>query len=91
MFINGVTGDAYFQVFPLSSAYDISTGSYDSVSFSLSSQDGNMEDVVFNADGTKFYGVGLNTYAIYQYSCSSAFDLSTASYDSVSFNHFFAR
>ena len=85
MFINGVTGDAYFQ-YSLSSAYDISTGSYDSVSFSLSSQDGNMEDVVFNADGTKFYGVGLNTYAIYQYSCSSAFDLSTASYDSVSFS-----
>ena len=85
MFINGVTGDAYYQ-YSLSSAYDISTGSYDSVSFSLSSQDGNMEDVVFNADGTKFYGVGLNTYAIYQYSCSSAFDLSTASYDSVSFS-----
>ena len=85
MFINGVTGDAYYQ-YSLSSAYDISTGSYDSVSFSLSSQDGNMEDVVFNADGTKFYGVGFNTYAIYQYSCSSAFDLSTASYDSVSFS-----
>jgi len=85
MFINGVTGDAYYQ-YSLSSAYDISTGSYDSVSFSLSSQDGNMEDVVFNAAGTKFYGVGLNTFAIYQYSCSSAFDLSTASYDSVSFS-----
>jgi hypothetical protein len=82
MFINGVTGDAYYQ-YSLSSAYDISTASYDSVSFSLSSQDGNMEDVVFNADGTKFYGVGLNNYAIYQYSCSSAFDLSTASWDSI--------
>jgi len=83
MFINGVTGDAYYQ-YSLSSAYDISTGSYDSVSFSLSSQDGNMEDVVFNADGTKFYGVGLNTSKIFQYSCSSAFNLATASYDSVS-------
>ena len=83
MFINGVTGDAYYQ-YSLSSAYDISTGSYDSVSFSFSSQDGNMEDVVFNADGTKFYGVGLNTSKIFQYSCSSAFNLATASYDSVS-------
>jgi len=63
---------------------DITTASYDSVSFSLASQDAGMSGLFFKSDGTKIYGVGSVTDTVYQYSLSTAWDLSTASYDSVS-------
>jgi DNA-binding beta-propeller fold protein YncE len=73
--------------YSMSSAYDLSTASYDSVSFSTSSQDSNSpRSVAFNSDGSKMFIAGQNTNSLYQYSLSSAFDISTASYDSVSFS-----
>ena len=66
--------------------FNLSGASYDSVSFSVSSQDSNPRDLTFSADGTKMFVVSGNTSAAYQYSLSTAFDLSTASYDSVSFS-----
>jgi len=72
--------------YSLSTAYDVSTGSYDSVNFDVGSQDGTPVGFVFNSDGTKLYMIGSSTDAVYQYSLSSAFDLSTISYDSVSFS-----
>jgi hypothetical protein len=77
--------DVIYQ-YSLSTAWDISTASYDSVSFSISGQDTDAQDIFVKADGTKFYIVGNNTDIIYQYSMSVAFDLSTASYDSKSFS-----
>ena len=72
--------------YSLSTAFDLSTASYDSVSFSITSQDENPRDLIFNSDGTKMYIMGNDTDSVYQYSLSTAFDLSTASYDSVSFS-----
>lgn len=85
MYINGIGNDAIFQ-YSLSTAWDLSTASYDSVSFSVSSQDGIPYTSFFKPDGTKFYVIGLDTDNVFQYSLSTAWDLSTASYDSVSFN-----
>jgi hypothetical protein len=85
MYIVGLTSDSVFQ-YSLSTAFDLSTASYDSVSFSVSSQDTVPIEVIFNNAGTKMYIVGNATDTIYQYSLSTAFDLSTASYDSVSFS-----
>ena len=82
MYANGVTANGFYQ-YSLSTAYDVSTASYDSVSF-LGSEDGNMEGFCFNSDGTKIFGIGLNNFRIYQYTLSTAFDLSTMSYSSVS-------
>ena len=84
VYITGFTNQAVYQ-YSLSTAWDISTASYDSVSFSVSSQDvpGN---IFFKPDGTKFYVVGVANDTVYQYSLSTAYDLSTASYDSVSFS-----
>ena len=84
MFVFGNTESVY--QYSLSTAFDISTASYDSVSFSVTSQDADPIDIVFNADGTKMYMVGFQTDRVYQYSLSTAFDLSTASYDSVNFS-----
>ena len=72
--------------YSLSTAYDVSTGSYDSVSFSTASQITLLSDIVMGTDGTKMYALGRTNTSIYQYSMTTAYDISTASYDSVSFN-----
>lgn len=75
--------DSPMYQYTMSTAWDISTASYDSVTFAVSGQ--TPDDgwyVQFNSDGTKMFGV--NADDIYQYSLSTAWDLSTASYDSVS-------
>lgn len=85
MYIVGYTSDTVFQ-YSLSTAFDLSTASYSSVSFSVTSQDSAPSDVIFNNNGTKMYMVGRTNDSIFQYSLSTAYDVSTASYDSVSFN-----
>jgi len=70
--------------FSLSTAYDLSTASSDSVSFDFSSQDTGMSGLAFNGDGTKIYACGYTNDNVYQYSLSTAYNLSSISYDSVS-------
>lgn len=65
-------------------AYNIGEASYSAKSFSVNSQDTTAESVAFKADGTKMYFLGSATDTIYQYSLSTAGDVNTASYDSVS-------
>jgi hypothetical protein len=85
MYMMGGISTSVYQ-YSLSTGFDISTASYDSVSFSASGQDTNPKDIAFNPTGTKMYIVGGTNDSVYQYSLSTGFDLSTASYDSVSFN-----
>jgi DNA-binding beta-propeller fold protein YncE len=85
LYITGNTNDSVFQ-YSLSTAYDLSTISYDSVSLSVTSQDTSPQGVEFNNDGTKLYVVGASSDSVHQYSLNTAYDLSTASYDSVSFS-----
>ena len=75
--------DAVYQ-HTLSTAWDVSTATYDSVSFIVGSQTGLPFGVIFNGDGTKMYITGFDNDSVYQYALSSAFDLSTASYASKS-------
>jgi hypothetical protein len=74
--------DRVYQ-YTLSTAWDLSTTTYDSVWFSVSAQDGTPTDVKFSDDGTKMYILGRNNDTIYQYTLSTAWDLSTASYASI--------
>ena len=85
MFMVGINNDRVYQ-YSLSSAFDLSTAVYDSISFSVGAQETGPSDIAFNSGGTKMYITGFITDAVYQYSLSSAFDLSSASYDSVSFS-----
>ncbi len=85
MYTIGNTGDRVYQ-YSLSTAYDISTASYDNVSFSVSGQEGAAFSVHFKPDGTKMYVLGNDYDAAFQYSLSTAFDISTASYDNVSYS-----
>ena len=77
--------DAVFQ-YSLSTAWDVSTASYDSVTFDVSTQAPAPYGIDFKSDGTKMYVVDIaNEEAVFQYTLSTAWDLSTASYDGVSF------
>ena len=77
------TGDV--KQYSLSTGFDISTASYDNISFDVTSQMSSPSDIIFNPDGTKMYINDYGTKNIFQYSLSSGFDLSTASYDNASF------
>ena len=85
MYVAGPGSDAIFE-YDMSTAYDVSTASYNSVSLSVSSVDNTAIGWVFNSDGTKAILGGDGNNSIFQYSLSTAYDLSTASYDSVSFS-----
>jgi len=85
MFICGSSSDTVFQ-YSLTTAFDISTASYDSVSFSVASQEATPNGLAFNNDGTKMYITGASGDDVNQYTLSTAFDLSTASFDSVTFS-----
>ena len=85
MYMLGDTNNSVYQ-YTLSTAFDLSTASYDSVSFSVSGQDTSPDSIAFNTDGTKMYMVGVSSDSVHQYTLSTAFNLSTASYDSVSFS-----
>ena len=85
MYVVGLQNDDLYQ-YSLSTAWDLSTASYDSVSFSFNGQDNTPISAVFNDDGTKLFLVGGTADIVYQYSLSTAYDISTMSYDSVTFN-----
>jgi len=85
MYITGFNGDDVNQ-YSLSTAWDLSTASFDSITFSVASQETAPRDLFFKPDGTKMYVVGIQNDTVYQYTLSTVWDISTASYDSVSFS-----
>ena len=86
---NGLQAGRYLQSAGTKTAgsvgYDLGAASYDSKSFSVASQASLPAALQIKTDGTKLYVFNRNgvSSAIYQYSLSTAFDVSTASYDSV--------
>ena len=85
MWVVGTTNDKIHQ-YTLSTPGDISTASYDSKSFSVSSEEGNPIDLAFNSNQSKVWVVGTTNDKIHQYTLSTPGDISTASYDSKSFS-----
>ena len=79
MYVAGNTGDDVGQ-YSLSTAWDVSTASFDSVSLSVSSEDTTPNGLAFSSDGTKLYITGNANNKVFQYDLSTAWDLSTASY-----------
>ncbi len=82
LYVCGAAGGGDIYQYTLSTPWDISTGSYDSVSFSTASQTSAPVGIFFKPDGNKFYVVGGGV--IYQYSTGSAWSLTGSSYDSIS-------
>lgn len=86
IYVYNVGDDIVYQ-YSMSTPYDVSTASYDSKSFDFTSQDTSLVHIKFNADGTKLYTLGAAQGNIHQYSLSSSWDISSASYDNISFSH----
>ena len=78
--------DVKIYQYSLSTAWNLSTASYDSKSFDVSSQSTRPYGLFIKSDGTKMCVLSQNTRQIYQYSLSTAWDVSTANYDSKSFD-----
>jgi hypothetical protein len=85
MYVIDESSDRVYQ-YSMSSGFDLSTASYDSKSFDFSSQEGNPSGLSFKTDGTKMYITGFTSDDVHQYTLSTPWDVSTASYDSVSFS-----
>ena len=79
MYIVGSTGDDVNE-YDLSTAYDVSTASYNQ-NFSVSTQETAPHGIEFKTDGTKMYVVGTTGDDINEYNLSTAWDVSTASYN----------
>jgi len=85
MYVLHAINNTVYQ-YSLSSAWDISTATYDSVSFSVATQDTSAEGLFFGDSGAKMYIVGTDNDRVYQYTLSTPWSLSTASYASLSFS-----
>jgi hypothetical protein len=85
LFTHDENTDAIYQ-YTMSTAYDISTISYDSKSYDFTSQDGGMRGFWFKPDGLKVYIIGWGNRKVFQYTLSTAWDISTTSYDGTSFS-----
>jgi DNA-binding beta-propeller fold protein YncE len=83
MYICGDNGNDINE-YDLSTAWDISTASY-LQNFSVVAQTDRPRGMFFKSDGTKMYVLGYNPLnandRIYEYNLSTAWDISTASYD----------
>ena len=87
-YMNGNTNNTIYQ-YTFSVAWDISTGTYASKSFSVATQALTPNAICFKSDGTILYVVDDNTNTIYQYTLGTAWDISTASYASKSISTYF--
>ena len=85
LFVLGQTNDTVFQ-YTLSVAWDITTATYASKSFSVTTQEGTPQGIWFKSDGTTMYITGSGSDAVFQYTLSTPWDVSTASYASISFS-----
>lgn len=78
MYMTGDQGNDVNQ-YSLSTAWDISTASYEK-NFSVLSQDARPEGIAFRVDGTQMYIVGEDGRDVNEYALSTAWDIGTASY-----------
>jgi DNA-binding beta-propeller fold protein YncE len=84
-YVVGQANDTVFE-YSCSTAWDITTASYASKSFSIASQEISPTGIFFKPNGLKMYVVGSNTDNIYEYDLGTAWDVSTSVYNSVSFS-----
>jgi len=72
MYFSTYTSDNMYQ-YTLSTPFDLSTATYDSISFNFSSQDSDPYPIFFKDDGTKLYVFGRSNDQLFQYSSGSLY------------------
>tara|TARA_R110002012_G_scaffold30166_1_gene91886 strand:- start:3395 stop:4555 length:1161 start_codon:yes stop_codon:yes gene_type:complete len=85
MIVSKYSNNVVYQ-YTLSTAWDVSTASYANKSFSLASQLTELMCAVLSADGSKMWAIGTGNDTVFEYNLSTNNDISTASYNSVSFS-----
>ena len=85
MFILGDSNNTVFQ-YTLSTAWDVSTATYANKSFDPSGQETVPISMAFSTDGLRMFILGLNNDTVFQYTLSTAWDVSTATYANKSFD-----
>jgi hypothetical protein len=83
VYINDLGSSGYIRQFSLSTPWNISTISYDSVQYNWNNDDSNMAGIWFSSDGLKMYGTGFTNDKIYQYTLGSAWSLASVTDDNV--------
>lgn len=78
--------NAKIRQYSMTTAYDLSTASFDTIDFDTSSQTIALGDIFFKDDGLKMFIADVSSGDVFQYTLSTAWNVSTASFDSVSFN-----
>ena len=78
--------DTVYQ-YSLGTAWDISTLSYDSNSFSVASEESIPRGLSLSSDGTKLFILGQIADRILEYTLNTPWDISTAYYSRITYNH----
>ena len=78
MFLSEMDNDSVLK-YTLSTAWDLSTVSY-SEALSVSAKETSPSDVFLKPDGSEVYVVGYSSHSVHQYSLTTNFDLSSASF-----------
>ena len=81
MYVIGATGDDVNE-YNLTTAFDVSSASFagNSETFSVAVQESQPQDITFNNNGTKMFITGHVGDDVNEYSLSTAFDVSSASF-----------
>jgi len=85
MYMSGDTNNKIYQ-YTLTTPYDYTTASYASKSLTTTTQTGSPYSFNFKPDGTKVIVGGLGSATLFSYTLSTPWDISTATYDSISFD-----
>ena len=86
IYISNRIGIETVYQYSMSSPWDIGTASYDNKSVVINAYGGDPRSLFFNPDGTKMWVLDENNDSVYEWVLSTSWDVSTASYNSVSFS-----
>jgi len=84
LYISNTSGSQEVFQFTLSTAWDVTTASYDSKKFSTASQETAPHGLALVDSGSTLYISGTASDSIHQYTLSTPYDISTATFDSIS-------
>ena len=85
MFISGMSQNKVME-FDLTTGFDVSEATINSNECSHLGKDGNVVDLRLNSNGTKLFLVGYDNKIILEYSLSTAYNVSTCSYENTFFS-----
>jgi sugar lactone lactonase YvrE len=77
LYVIGGTNDSVYQ-YSLTTPWSIASASYDSISFSVVTEEAGAGGLSFKPDGLAFYIVGTGNDTVYRYNLSTAWNISTA-------------